>query len=53
MKVLDGVGITSAMVEPITSAVSDNVAILLPVGIGILGIMVGVSLIPRIVYRFL
>lgn len=47
------VGITSAMVAPITQAVSDNVGILLPVGIGILGIMVGVSLIPRIVYKFL
>lgn len=45
--------ITSAMVAPITQAVTDNVGVLLPVGIGILGIMVGVSLIPRIVYKFL
>lgn len=45
--------ITSAMVEPISTAVSSNVGVLLPVGIGILGLMVGVSLIPRIVYKFL
>lgn len=50
---MDGVGVTSAMVQPIVTAVSDNVGVLLPVGIGILGIMVGVSLIPRIVYKFL
>lgn len=50
---MEGVAITSAMVQPIIGAVSDNVGVLLPIGIGILGIMVGVSLIPRIVYKFL
>lgn len=47
------VGITSAMVEPIVSAVSSNVGVLLPVGVGIMAIMIGVSLVPRIVYKFL
>jgi len=50
---MDAVGITSAMVEPIVTAVSSNVGILLPVGVGIMAIMIGVSLIPRIVYKFL
>ncbi|WP_419026181.1 hypothetical protein [Emergencia sp.] len=45
--------LTSAMLAPITSAVSDNLGVLLPVGITIMGIMIGVSLIPRIVYKFL
>ncbi|MDM8131987.1 MULTISPECIES: hypothetical protein [Clostridium] len=45
--------ITAEMVAPITTAVTSNVELLVPVGIGIMAIMVGVSLIPRIVYKFL
>jgi hypothetical protein len=45
--------VTSAMVQPITDAISANVDVLLPVGIGIMAIMVGISLVPRIVYKFL
>lgn len=45
--------ITSGMLAPITSALTNNLDVLLPVGIGIMGIMIGVSLIPRIVYKFL
>lgn len=44
--------ITSVMLAPITSAVTDNLGTLLPVGIGIMAIMLGVSLIPRIIYKF-
>lgn len=44
--------ITEAMLAPITTAVTDNIGVILPVGIGILGVMIGVSLIPRIVYKF-
>lgn len=45
--------ITSAMVSPITTAITSGVQVLVPVGITIMGIMVGVSLIPRIIYKFL
>lgn len=45
--------ITAEMLKPITDAVSQNLTLLVPVGIGIMGTMVGVSLIPRIVYKFL
>lgn len=45
--------ITSAMVKPIVTAVTDNSGVLIPVGIGIMAVMIGVSLIPRIVYKFL
>lgn len=45
--------ISSADSAAIKAAVSDNIAVLLPVGIGIMAIMIGVSLIPRIVYKFL
>ena len=44
--------VTSAMLEPITSAVTGNLDVLLPVGIGLMAIMIGVSLIPRIVWKF-
>lgn len=45
--------ITAEMLEPITSTITSNLNVLLPVGIAIMGIMIGVSLIPRIVYKFL
>lgn len=45
--------ITADMLKPITDAVSSNIGVLLPVGLSIMGIMVGVNLIPRIVYKFL
>lgn len=45
--------VTSAMVQPILDTISSNLTVLLPVGVAIMGIMIGVSLIPRIVYKFL
>jgi hypothetical protein len=44
--------ITAEMLEPITDAIQSNLAVLLPVGIGLMSIMIGVRLIPRIIYRF-
>ena len=45
--------ITADMLAPITEAISNNITVLIPVGIGVMGTMIGVSLIPRIVYKFL
>lgn len=45
--------INAEMLAPITTALTSNLNVLLPVGIGIMGTMIGVSLIPRIVYKFL
>ena len=45
--------LTSNMLDGVTDLITSNLGVLLPVGITILGIMVGVSLIPRIVYKFL
>lgn len=54
MLAVEGVAtVTSAMLTPITDTINANVGVLLPVGITILGIMVGIGLIPRIVYKFL
>lgn len=50
---MEGTLLTAAMFTPLTTAITDNLGILIPVGITIMGIMVAVSLIPRIVYKFL
>lgn len=44
--------ITAEMLEPITTAITSNLSVLLPVGIGIMAIMIGVHLVPRIIYKF-
>lgn len=45
--------ITAEMLAPITEALSENLGVILPVGMGIMGTMIGVSLIPRLIYKFL
>lgn len=45
--------ITAEMLAPITTALTSNLQVLVPVGIGIMGTMIGVNLIPRIVYKFI
>lgn len=45
--------LTADMLKPITEALTTNMGVLLPVGIGIMATMIGVSLIPRIVYKFI
>ena len=46
-----GYTITADMFKGLTSAVSSNAEILIPIGITVMGIMVGISLIPRILYK--
>lgn len=45
--------LTADMISPIVTAIQGNLAVLLPVGIGIFATMIGVKLIPSIIYRFL
>lgn len=45
--------VTAEMLDPITTTLTSNLNVLLPVGIAIMGTMIGVGLIPRIVYKFL
>lgn len=45
--------ITSTLVEPITTALSSGLTTLVPIGIGIMATFIGISLIPRIIYKFL
>ncbi|MGC6178115.1 hypothetical protein [Lacrimispora sp. 38-1] len=45
--------ITEEMLAPIVTSITGNTAVLIPVGLAIMGIMVGIGLIPRIIYKFL
>lgn len=45
--------ITSDMVAPITTAISSGLTTLVPIGIGIMAVFIGIGLIPRIIYKFL
>ena len=45
--------LTSAMFDGLMTTINTNLGVLLPVGIAIMAIMIGISLIPRIVWKFL
>ena len=49
---MDAVVVTSAMLEPVMDSITGNLGVLLPVGLTILAVMVGVALIPRIIWKF-
>ena len=45
--------ITADMLAPITTVLTSNLEVILPVGLGVMGTMIGVGLIPRLIYKFL
>ena len=45
--------LTSIDLQPIVDSITSNLEVLLPVGITIMGVIIAVSLIPRIIYKFL
>lgn len=47
------VTVTKDMFSGLTSAITSNAEVLIPVGVGIMAIMVGISLIPRIIWKFI
>jgi hypothetical protein len=49
---MDSVVVTAAMLEPVMDSITGNLGVLLPVGLTILAVMVGVALIPRIIWKF-
>lgn len=44
--------LTAAMLEPILTTITDNVTVILPVGMSILGLMLAIASIPKILYKF-
>ena len=47
-----GMVVTSSMFDGLKSAIVSNAEVLIPVGVSVMAIMVGISLIPRILYKF-
>lgn len=45
--------ITAELIKPIQTSIDSGLSTLVPVGIGIMAVFVGISLIPRIIYKFL
>lgn len=50
---MEGFAITAELVAPVTTALSSGLSTLVPIGIGIMATFIGISLIPRIIYKFL
>lgn len=50
---MEGFTITAELVQPVTDAIASGLTTLVPIGIGIMATFVGISLIPRIIYKFL
>lgn len=50
---MEGLTLTSSMFDGLITAITSNLGVLIPIGLTIMGIMVAVSLIPRIIYKFL
>ena len=49
---MTGVVVTASMLAPVTDAVTSNLSVILPVGITIMAILLGVTFIPKIVKKF-
>lgn len=49
---ITGLVLTANMFQPLVTTITNNLGVLLPIGLTIMGIMIAVSLIPRIVYKF-
>lgn len=45
--------ITANTVAPVTNAINSGLNTLIPIGIGIMGTFIGISLIKRVIYTFL
>ena len=45
--------ITTEMLKPVTDSINSGFSTLVPIGLGIMGTMIGISLIRRIIYTFL
>lgn len=45
--------ITADMLKPVIDAVSTNAGVILPVGLAIMAIFIGIGMIPRLIYKFL
>lgn len=47
-----GATITTEMLQPLVDGVTSNIAVILPVGIGLFAIFIGIALIPKLIKKF-
>ena len=52
MEAVKTLTLTSGMFDGLITTITSNLGVLLPIGLTIMGIMIAVSLIPRIIYKF-
>lgn len=45
--------LTADLLAPIVTGVTANIALILPVGLSIMAAVIGVAMIPKIIYKFL
>lgn len=50
---MEGFQVTAELVKPVTDAITSSLTTLVPIGLTIMGTMIGIGLIPRIIYKFL
>jgi len=50
---LPSISITTDMLTPLVDGVVSNINVVLPVGLGLMGLMLGIKVIPRLISRFL
>lgn len=46
------VAITNEMLQPLVDGVTANIGVILPVGIGLMAIFIGIALIPKLIKKF-
>lgn len=49
----EGFKVSSDMFTGLTSTISDNAGVLVPVGLGIMAIMISIKLVPKIIAKFI
>ena len=52
MEAVKTLTLTAGMFDGLIGTITSNLGVLLPIGLTIMGIMIAVSLIPRIIYKF-
>lgn len=45
--------VTAAMIQPIADSITGSIENMLPVCLGVMAVMIGIGLIPRLIYKFL
>lgn len=53
MEATTSLGITAAMLQPVMDYLKEAVSVSVPIGIGVMAILIGVGFVPKIVHKFI